>query len=106
MEGAFTNPEEITQSGEKQMAIDLFRRLAYFNLKKREINGILRIKYKLKFHVLDQALFHLQRAEECLDKFPIAASPGCKGCSERSEARLQRIVPNNPHFTAQNFNSL
>lgn len=61
MAGTSIYPDEITRSGEKQMAIGLFRHLAYFHLKKlmefSELN-------KLKFHVLEQALFHLQRAEE------------------------------------------
>lgn len=36
LEQAFTNPEEITQSREKQMEIDLLKHLAYLNLKEEK----------------------------------------------------------------------
>lgn len=39
LERAFTNLDEITWSGGKQMAIDLFRHLAYFHLKKKKFMG-------------------------------------------------------------------
>lgn len=66
---------------------------------------MLRTKYKPKFHVLEQALFHPRRAEECLDKLPLLPLDA-KVVLKRSEARLQKIVSNNPHFAAQSFNSL
>ena len=69
VERAFTNPEEITQSREKQMEIDLLKHLAYLNFKEKNIHGILRIKYKLKLYGSSfsscprTGIVHLRRAE-------------------------------------------
>lgn len=48
-EGAFTNPDEITQSGEKQMAIDWLRHSSYFHLKKKKFMEFLGLNTSRNF---------------------------------------------------------